>query len=312
MTLHIVTGAGPMGTTVAEQLAAAGENVRILTRSGSGPEHPLVERRRVDLSGNLHDAFAGATAVYHCAHGSKYDAAVWQRELPAMEAGVLAAARGAVVVFPESLYAYVPTDGHMNEATPANASGGKRGIRTALLAARAASPTPTVSVMASDFFGPHVLTAHMGDRAIPNIFSGNTIRVMGSADAPHSFTYVPDFAAAMIRAAASPSLWNTVLNAPTGPAVTQRQMLDAYAGAAGVATPKIGVLAPWLVKTMGTVVPSVRELGEMMYQFQKPFVLDSTRSEHLLGLAPTPLAQAAQETIDWWKASHGQGLVSVK
>ena len=48
--LFVVTGAGPVGWTVAEQLAAAGHRVRVLTRSGSGPDHPRVDKGAVDVS----------------------------------------------------------------------------------------------------------------------------------------------------------------------------------------------------------------------------------------------------------------------
>ena len=95
-------------------------------------------------------------AVHHCAHGSAYDAKVWRAELPATEAVVLDAAgrAGAVVVFPESLYSYGEVDTPMTEDTAARRHSGKLGIRAELLRARDASPTPTVSVAASDFFGP--------------------------------------------------------------------------------------------------------------------------------------------------------------
>ena len=203
--LYIVTGAGPVGTTIAEQLAGQGHRVRILTRSGSGPDHPLVERRSVDVSRPeaLDELFAGAAAIFHCIHGSAYSAAAWEAELPAAEQNVLAAAgrAGAVVVFPESLYSYDRPDQVMTEDGPRRADGGKRGVRTALLAGRASSATPTVSVVASDFFGPHVLNAHAGERMVPLVLSGKTIRVLGNPDLPHSFTYVPDLAAAMIAAA---------------------------------------------------------------------------------------------------------------
>ncbi|MDJ0114652.1 NAD-dependent epimerase/dehydratase family protein, partial [Rhodococcus erythropolis] len=79
---------------------------------------------------------------------------------------------------------------------PRNATGGKRGVRTALLRAREASATPTVSVVASDFFGPRVRTAHAGERMVLKVMAGKKIRVIGSADQPHSFTYIPDLAAA--------------------------------------------------------------------------------------------------------------------
>jgi len=45
----------------------------------------------------------------------------------------------------------------------------------------------------------------------------------------------------------------------------------------------------------------LHELAETLYQFTDPFVMDSERSEALLGLSPTPLAEAARETVDWWR-----------
>ncbi|EMY32909.1 hypothetical protein D477_017834, partial [Arthrobacter crystallopoietes BAB-32] len=131
-TLHIVTGAGPVGWTVAEQLAAQGHPVRILTRSGTGPDHPLVERRRVNVSDPrlLEGELDGAAAVFHCIHGSAYRAKAWAAELPKAEQTVLAAAgrAGAVVVFPESLYAYDQPHRPMAETSSRAAAGGKRGI----------------------------------------------------------------------------------------------------------------------------------------------------------------------------------------
>ncbi|MCQ4119565.1 NAD-dependent epimerase/dehydratase family protein [Rhodococcus tibetensis] len=302
--IEIVTGAGLVGTTVAQQLAEQGRRVRVLTRSGSGPEHPLIERRPVDVSdaSALRAAFEGTTAVYHCIHAA-YTAEAWERTLPAAEQTVLAAAGevGAVVVFPESLYSYDTEQQPMTETTPRTATTGKRGIRARLLDARSASSTPTVSVVASDFFGPQVLTAHAGERMVPVVLAGKTMRVLGSADTPHSFTFVPDLAAAMIIAAHDRELWDSVLHAPTVPAVTQRQMVQAYADAAGVPAPKVSALPGWVLRAIGRVHEGSRELAEMMYQFEKPFVMDSSASEKRLGLKPTPLPQAAEQTVQWWR-----------
>jgi len=310
--LEIVTGAGPVGSAVALQLAEQGINVRILTRSGSGPEHPLIDRRRVDVSDSeaLRAVSEGATTIYHCIHAA-YNAADWERELPAAEKVVLdaAASIGAVVVFPESLYAY-NSDTLMTESDPRNATGGKRGVRTALLRAREASATPTVSVVASDFFGPRVRTAHAGERMVPKVMAGKKIRVIGSADQPHSFTYIPDLAAAMIAAAHNPELWNSVLHAPTGPALTQRKIAEAFARAAGASPAKVGVLPAWVLDAVGKINTDSRELAEMNYQFTKPFVMDSSASEVLLGLSPTPLDQAAEETVAWWRAEQARTVAA--
>jgi nucleoside-diphosphate-sugar epimerase len=304
--VYVVTGAGPVGWTVAEQLAGQGKTVRILTRSGSGPEHPLVERVKADVqdAAQLRDAFAGATAVFHCIHGSSYRVDAWQVELPAAEQKVLAAAgeAGAVVVFPESLYSYSEPQRPMKEASPRTAEGGKRGVRTKLLAARDASPVNTVSVVAGDFFGPRVRISHGGERVVPTVLAGKKLWVIGSTDQPHSFTYVPDLAAAMIHAAKTPSLWNKVWHAPTGPAVTQRQLATAFTEAGGVRPPKIGAIPGWALSAMGVFSKDMREVAEMLYQFEQPFVMDSAASEAAFGLRPTPLPEAAAATVAWWRA----------
>lgn len=305
MSVHVVTGAGPVGSTVALQLADAGHRVRLLTRSGSGPEHPLVERRRVDVSRPeaLGEAFAGAVAVHHCIHGSAYDARVWRAELPVAERAVLEAAGrvGAVVVFPESLYSYGPVDGVMTEQTPRTATRGKLGVRTELLAQRDASPTPTVSVAASDFYGPLVRGAHAGERLVPTVLAGRTMRAVGSLDQPHSFTYVPDLATAMVTAAGREDLWNSVLHAPTAPAVTQRELVAGVAAAAGVRVPRTSAIPVPLMSAVGLVSREMRELAETGYMFSRPFVMDSSASQGRLGLTPTDLATGLAATVAWWR-----------
>lgn len=306
MTLYVVTGAGPVGWTIAEQLAGRGDSVRILTRSESGPEHPLIQRLRVDVSNAeaLSAAVAGAATVFHCIHGSAYSTAAWKRELPAAEAVVLAAAgrQGAVVVFPESLYSYTRPHEVMTENSARVAVTGKRGVRAALLAARAASATDTVSVVASDFYGPRTRTAHAGERVVLSVLNGTPIRLIGDPDALHSFTYVPDLAAAMIAAAGLPRTPDRVLHAPTLPPLTQRHLVGAFARAAGVSAPKLTGTPGRVVRTLGVVMPSMRELGEMTYQFDRPFIMDSTVSEQALRLTPTPLETATTETVQWWQA----------
>jgi len=302
---YVVTGAGPVGWTVAVQLAEQGRQVRVLTRSGSGPEHPLIERIKGDAKDPaiLRPAFAGAKAVFHCIHGSAYSASTWKAELPAAEQAVLAAAQeaGAVVVFPESLYSYSEPGSVMTEGSPRRAAGGKRGVRTALLLAREASLAPTVSVVAGDFFGPRVRMAHGGERMVAPILAGKNVSVVGSARQPHSFTYVPDLAGAMIAAADQPSAWNAVWHAPTGPALTQQQLARAFAAAAGRPAPKVRVLPGWTLRAAGLFSGDARELAEMLYQFERPFIMDSAASEVALGVTPTPLEMAVAATVDWWR-----------
>lgn len=308
-TVHVVTGAGPVGSTIAQQLADSGQQVRLLTRSGSGPDHPLIERRKVDVSqpDALADAFEDAVSVYHCIHGSAYDATVWRAELPRAEKAVLDAAGrvSAVVVFPESLYSYGRVDAPMTEDTPRTATDGKLGVRTDLLAQREASATPTVSVAASDFYGPGVRTSHAGERLVPTVLAGRTMRVLCSLDQPHSYTYVPDLAAAMIVAAARPDLWNSFLLAPTAPAITQRHLVELVAAAGDVRVPKMSAVPAPVLRAIGLVSSDMRELAETSYMFSRPFVLDSSASEERLGLVPTSLETGMKQTVAWWREQDG-------
>lgn len=305
----LVTGSGPIGTAVSLQLAEAGNTVTLATRSGAGPDHPLVSRIRADATdpAAMESAVQGASAVFHCIH-APYSAAAWRAVLPRAEQVVLAAAgrQGIPVVFPESLYSYSEPERVMNEDSPRRADSGKRGIRTGLLDARAASDTPTISVVASDFYGPGAETAHAGSRMLAAVFSGRRLFAIGNPRLPHSFTYTPDLAAAMIRAAERPDVWNRIIHAPTAPPTTQEALASAYADAAGLPAPRVSGIPSWLLSTFGVLNSGMREVAEMAYQFDRPFVMDSSQSEAELGLAPTPLHDGVASTVAWWAGRHGR------
>ena len=303
----LVTGSGPVGSTVALQLADAGHTVVMATRSGSGPDHRLIHRVHADATdaSQLAEAATGASAIFHCVHAA-YRAATWRDILPRAEEVVLKVAgeQGIPVVFPEGLYAYSEPDQVMDERAPREATGGKRGIRTELLAAREASETATVSVVASDFFGPWVENAHAGSRMLEAVFAGKHLFAIGRPGQPHSFTFVPDLAAAMIRASERPELWNRVLHAPTAAPTTQRDLAAAFARAGEVTPPPVSGLPGWLLRLVSVAAPGLREMTEMAYQFDRPFIMDSQASQEALGLEPTPLPAAAAATVHWWRHSR--------
>ncbi|PQZ93620.1 epimerase [Arthrobacter sp. MYb227] len=303
---YLVTGAGPIGCTVALTLANQGHNVTLASRSGNGPEHRGIKKIRADAlqPTQLDAAVDGANAVFHCIHAA-YSAKAWAQTLPVAEEAILALAgkHGIPVIFPESLYSYSKPGEVMREDSPRNATGGKRGIRTALLHARAASDTNTVSVVASDYYGPYAQMVHAGTRMLEAVHSGRRLVAVGNPIVPHSFTFLPDLAAAMIRAALREDLWNNVLHAPTAPPASQQAMLEAFAEAAGRPAPKISGISGHLLRAAGLVHPATRELAEMAYQFDKPFAMNSAHSQALLGLSPTLLAEGARRTVEWWRKS---------
>ncbi|GAB3271530.1 NAD-dependent epimerase/dehydratase family protein [Sinomonas notoginsengisoli] len=305
MQRYAVIGSGVAGWTVAQKLAQQGERAKVITRSGNGPAHPLIDLRAVDVNDGalLARELDGTSAVFYTL-STAYSAAAWARELPRAQRSVLDAAEaaGAVVVFVENLYAYPRPDLPMAEDSERNAVGGKRGVRAQLIRERQAHPARSASVAASDFFGPRVLASHAGDRMLPRILAGKPLDLIGSADQPHTFTYVQDLAVAMIAVARDPKQWGRMHHAPSLPALSQRELAAAFAHAAGVELPPIRVLPAWLVRAGGLVVPLLREVGETAYQFARPFVMDSSITQDRLGLAPTALEEAASATVAWWRS----------
>lgn len=304
--LHTIVGAGPVGTTTALELVRRGHRVRVVTRSGSGLDHPLVEK----VAANADDveamtaACTGAVALYNCANPPYHR---WPTEWPPIHRALMSAAErtGAVLVLMDNLYAYGPTGGRvMRESDPLAATGPKGRTRAAmatdLLAAHAAGRLRATIARASDFTGPLVLGSTMGDRVVPRVLAGKKVSVLGRIDVAHSMTYVPDVARTLVTLATDERAWGRAWHVPSAPAVSQRAVVDAFADAAGT---RVTVTAiPWAaVRLLGVAVPFMRELRETRYQFDEPFVMDSSAAETTFGIAPTPLADQAQATVAWWR-----------
>ena len=87
---------------------------------------------------------------------------------------------------------------------------------------------------------------------------------------------------------------------PCIPAETLRQLVSRLAVAFGQDIP-ITPLPRWLLKGMGLVIPIMRELEEMMYQWEEPFVVDDKLFRERFRLLPEDPNSAARETVAWAK-----------
>ena len=295
----LVIGAGQVGPHVALHLAARGDHVTLASRSASGPDHPLIARRHLDATdhASLDDSLAEVDVVHLCVHASAYRPDVWERELFPLEATVLdAAARHDVhVVLPESVYAFDTSD-VLDARLPVGPRSSMGRIRARLLAFREASPARTTSVVASDFYGPGASMAHGGDRMLDPAVAGRTVRPLGRADLPHAWTFLPDLAAAMVAAAEAPTTVGEVVVAPVVHA-SQRELADAYARAAGHARARVRPVPAWVLLATGPISRDMAAMAEMSYLFTEPLRVDPRASIEALGVEPTPLREAVQDTV---------------
>lgn len=306
MSLHVIVGAGAVGTATARRLADDGHDVRLVSRHGRGPRHDRIETVAADAAapGALRAVATGAAALYNCANPAYHR---WPIDWPPIAAALLDAAEasGAVLVTTSNLYGYGPVDHPMRERDPLAATGTKARVRIGMwqdaLAAHEAGRVRVTEARASDFFGPGLRdTSHLG-RAIPRLVTGKTVRVFGDPDAPHSWTYVPDVARTLAVLGTDARAWGSAWHVPTAPPCSQRELLDRFAAIAGVRPPKVATYPAWAVRAIGVVWPLLREMQEVAYQFERPFVLDSTAFTSTFGIAATPLDDALGAT---WRAAH--------
>jgi len=113
--------------------------------------------------------------------------------------------------------------------------------------------------------------------------------------------YVPDIAAGLATLGTDARAAGQVWHLPGPATVTTRALLDLVA--AGVGHP-VGIRSvPKLaVRALGLVNPMMRELAEMSYEFDEPFILDTSKYQATFGTAGTPLAAAIAATVAWYRA----------
>lgn len=307
----VVVGAGAVGSALAAELAAAGHDVLVLTRSGSGPEGPQITRESVDASdaASLVAACEGATAIYNCAN-PPYGR--WAADWPPIAAALIAAAEasGGVLVTLSNLYGYGPVSGAMTETAPLAARSVKGRVRAQMWldakAAHDAGRIRCVELRASDYYGPGLTDQGMlGERCIPRVLVGKPVLALGDVHAPHSFTFVPDVVRALAIAGEQESAWGSAWHVPTAPAGTVAGMVGALARAGGVEPPAVRGMPHLGLVLAGLFSSDLRELKEIAYQFEQPFVVDSTAFTDAFGMAPTPTDQACAQTMAWWRGRLG-------
>ncbi|MEU2438290.1 NAD-dependent epimerase/dehydratase family protein [Streptomyces rubradiris] len=312
MNLSVVIGSGPAGRDTARQLVERGDSVRGITRSGRSPE-PGIEHVALDAtdSKRLIEAARGADTIYCCASPPYHR---WASEWPPLAASVCAAAEatGAVLVMLGNLYGYGPVNGTMTEDLPLRATGPKGRVRAAVWKRvrqlHEQGRIRAVELRASDFFGPGVTDGgHLAARVMPRLLRGKSVSTLGDPDVPHSWTYVPDVARALVEVAGEERAWGRAWHVPTGPAQSTREMvarLAAQAGAGPVAARRL----PSVVLAAASVFsPLLRELKEVRYQFEQPFIIDSSAYEAEFAVRATPVDEQVRATVDWWRDQQTTG-----
>jgi nucleoside-diphosphate-sugar epimerase len=285
---------------------AAGHRVRAVSRKP--PAAPLdgVEQLAADAAdpAQAHTACQGATVVYHCAQ-PPYER--WAAEFPALTQSIAeaAAGAGARLVYADNLYTYAPVHGPITEDLPTLATTTKGRVRTLmaerLLAAHRSGTLQVAIGRSSDYYGPGGANSVVGDILFGAATTGRRARWMGRLDVPHTLNFLPDVARALITLATRPEAPGNVWHLPAAEPLTGREFVDLIAAALGRPL-KVTATSRLALRIAGVFDPRARETTEMLYQWERPFVVDTSKFQQAFGaLEPTPHHRAVATTVAWFR-----------
>jgi len=301
----ILGAGGAIGIELAKALPQYTDQIRLVSRNPSRI-NTTDELHRADLTKKeeVRKAVQGSSVVYLTV-GYPYSTKVWRDVWPRTMRNTIEACKEhqAKLVFFDNIYMYDSEflDG-MNEQTPINPPSKKGKIRTeiaSMLMDEVNSGAITALIArAADFYGPGIKDKSvLTETVFKNLSQGKGAFWLGNANKPHSFTYTPDAGRATALLGNTPEAYNQVWHLPTAPdPMTGKKWVEAIARELGVKS-KLMVAPNFMVQLMGIFSPFMKEMGEMMYQYNKTYNFDSSKFEERFNIEPTPYHQGIKEIV---------------
>ena len=216
-----------------------------------------------------------------------------------------AASGGARLIVLDNLCAYGrPRGPRLVETAADDPTSTKSATRAAmtqeLLGAHRSGQVEVAIGRASDYFRPRTTQSALGEAVFGAAVRGSTAQVMGDPDQPHSYSYTPDVAAALITLGAAPEAAGQVWNLPVPAPRTTRQIIDEVYRLAGH-QPRVRAAGRTTLRLLGLVKPEIREYLHTLYQFTDPWVVDDIKFRTAFGDHVTPMAQSLAATVAWYR-----------
>lgn len=311
--LHVVVGGtGATGRVVVRELAARGNRVRSVNRSGRAAVPGGVEALAADATdpADMREACRGAAVVYHCAMPPFRR---WVELFPPMMEAVIegASSADARLVFADDTWMYGKVDGPMTEDLPHRPVSGK-GLLRAWLAEMLMHAHPKGKVRATigragELYGPAVESV-LGRNLFGPALKGRKARYIGDPDVPLTPTFIEDFARGLIVLGEREEALGKVWHVPTAEPTTGRRFVRTIFEECGEDAKEVVAVGSRLAKALGLFWPLAREGAEIVYQFEMPFVVDSGKYTKAFGEGEaTPYSEGIARTIDWYRRNLGTG-----
>ncbi len=243
------------------------------------------------------------SSVAYVTIGLPYDIKTWKKQWPVIMQNIISACKEHTckLVFFDNIYMIDKNHiGNITEESPINPSSKKGKVRAELnrmiLNEVEKGNLDAIIARAADFYGPKVNTSVLQETVFKNFKRGKAANWFCSLDRLHNFTYTPDAGIATAMLGNDPKAYNQIWNLPTAEPMTGREWIEAFAREMNV-KPKIQLAPKWMIKIMGWFNPIMREFVEMLYQYDRDYVFNSSKFEESYDFKPTPIEKGIREVV---------------
>jgi nucleoside-diphosphate-sugar epimerase len=301
----ILGAGGAIGVELARALKDYTNDIRLVSRNPK-KVNETDELFKADLlnATEVKNAVKGSSIVYVTV-GFPYNYKTWKECWPRFTENVVNGCMeyDCKLVFFDNIYMYDPNYlNGMNEETPINPPSKKGEIRAQIadmiLSKVKEGKLTALIARSADFYGPGIKNTSMLTEMVFNPFySGKKANWLASLNYKHSFTYTTDAAKATALLGNSKEAYNQVWHLPTAKnPYTGREWIQAIAKEMGV-KPKTQTAGKFIVRLLGLFVPLMREMPEMMYQYDRDYVFNSDKFDTHFDFKITSYSDGIKEIV---------------
>ena len=302
--MQTILGAnGTIGRILAKELARHTDKVRLVSRNPRRVNE-TDELHPIDLlkPGAVDKAVEGSDVVYLTV-GLEYKLKVWEQQWPLLMRETIDACikHNSKLVFFDNIYMYdrdaVPHMTEESRVSPASRKGQvRKRISEMLLNAESKGKITALIARSADFYGPDNKNSFVNEMVLKNLAAGKRAMWFMNKNVVHSFTYTPDAAAATALLGNTPDAYGQVWHLPTESSrLTGTDFIKMCAEELKV-KPRITVVSPMMIRLLGLFIPVMREMPEMMYQYDRDYFFDSSKFTSRFGITATPYLTGIQES----------------
>lgn len=307
----ILGSGGAIGTELAKALTQYTKDIKLVSRNPKKVnDSDTLQSADLTNAEDVHKVIEGSEICYLIV-GFEYKTKIWQEKwFPLIKNVVDASIKSNTkLVFFDNIYAIGNSVEHITENSPINPSSKKGEVRAKvdrhILEQIEKGKLQAIIARAPDFFGSIKKTSLLMNMVYDNLVKGKSAQWFCKADVKHSMGFTPDLAKGTAILGNTSDAYNQIWNLPVdSEALTVRQWVKLFADEMKTSD-KVQVLPSWAVKALGLFIPILREMHEMLYQYDRDYFFDSSKFNEKFNYKPTTNKQAVINTLDAMKGNTG-------